>query len=413
MILTQTVPIKFIAQIVSGGTPKNDAANWSGDVPFVTPPDLNGLDGAVIEEWGRTITEVGKSQSAVVRNAVMLSCRAPIGHIGTATREVAFNQGCKAIIPDHSEDLRFLAYCLVAHRTALQVAGRGTTFLELSTTDLAALAIPWPTPAEREHIADYLDRETGEIDAMLVKMDELTETLEARRATAVTASVSGADFTDRVATRNTWFPTVPREWKLSSVQLLSKALTDGAHVSPETDSGVFDFVSTKDIRNGVIDFAGSLKTSASSYAAMVRTGCRPRPGDVLYSKDGTIGETALVAEDHDFVVASSLIIIRSDRDLVDPKYLQYALRSTPARKAARSFTRGAGLPRISIANFGRGVAIPLPPIDEQARIADHLDEVTGKIDQMLAKTAELKSLLVERRSALITDVVTGKKQVHS
>ena len=57
--------------------------------------------------------------------------------------------------------------------------------------------------------------------------------------------------------------------------------------------------------------------------------------------------------------------------------------------------------------------VPMPPLAEQTRIADHLDEVTGKIDHMLAKTAELKSLLIERRSALITDVVTGKKQVHS
>ncbi|MBM7331665.1 hypothetical protein JS562_53755 [Agrobacterium sp. S2] len=48
---------------------------------------------------------------------------------------------------------------------------------------------------------------------------------------------------------------------------------------------------------------------------------------------------------------------------------------------------------------------------ERARIADHLDEVTSKIDAMLAKVAELKSLLIERRAALITDVVTGRKAV--
>lgn len=56
--------------------------------------------------------------------------------------------------------------------------------------------------------------------------------------------------------------------------------------------------------------------------------------------------------------------------------------------------------------------MPVPPtLDEQKSIADHLDEVTGKIDAMLAKVAELKSLLTERRAALITDVVTGRKEV--
>ena len=50
-------------------------------------------------------------------------------------------------------------------------------------------------------------------------------------------------------------------------------------------------------------------------------------------------------------------------------------------------------------------------LEEQQRIADHLDEVTGRIDAMHATIDELKALLVERRAALITDVVTGQKKV--
>jgi type I restriction enzyme, S subunit len=54
--------------------------------------------------------------------------------------------------------------------------------------------------------------------------------------------------------------------------------------------------------------------------------------------------------------------------------------------------------------------VPLPPIDEQIRTADELDEVTAKIDAMLTKVADLKALLLERRATLITDVVTGGKE---
>ena len=74
--------------------------------------------------------------------------------------------------------------------------------------------------------------------------------------------------------------------------------------------------------------------------------------------------------------------------------------------------QGTTFKRINVASIRKLPWVRLSG-DEQIRIADRLDEVTGKIDQMLAKTAELKSLLIERRSALITDVVTGKKQVHS
>ncbi len=55
--------------------------------------------------------------------------------------------------------------------------------------------------------------------------------------------------------------------------------------------------------------------------------------------------------------------------------------------------------------------VPLPPLEEQIRIADELDAATAKIDSMLAKVDELKALLLERRAALITDVVTGRKEV--
>lgn len=55
--------------------------------------------------------------------------------------------------------------------------------------------------------------------------------------------------------------------------------------------------------------------------------------------------------------------------------------------------------------------IPFHGRDKHERIAEHLDEVTGNIDVMLTKVAELKALLVERRAALISDVVTGRKKV--
>ena len=55
--------------------------------------------------------------------------------------------------------------------------------------------------------------------------------------------------------------------------------------------------------------------------------------------------------------------------------------------------------------------VPLPPLDEQRRIAERLDTVTARIDTMIDKCNELRDLLKERRAALITAVVTGQKEV--
>lgn len=93
---------------------------------------------------------------------------------------------------------------------------------------------------------------------------------------------------------------------------------------------------------------------------------------------------------------------------VDSRFFYYALWGQ--REELILEANGGGQPNIS-QGFLRRWRVPCPPLVEQRRIADHLDEVTGRIDAMLATIDELKALLVERRAALITDVVTGRKKV--
>jgi type I restriction enzyme S subunit len=123
-----------------------------------------------------------------------------------------------------------------------------------------------------------------------------------------------------------WLGAVPEGWRISGIKHNCLKITDGAHVSPETDGGVYPFISTVDLKQSGIDFENCLATTAESYAAMVRGGCRPIVGDVLFSKDGTVGRTVVVEDEREFVVASSLIIVRPDKRLVEPYFLNYLFR---------------------------------------------------------------------------------------
>ncbi|MGO3558804.1 MAG: restriction endonuclease subunit S, partial [Brevibacterium aurantiacum] len=198
---------------------------------------------------------------------------------------------------------------------------------------------------------------------------------------------------------------------LGRVKYYASRVTDGAHISPVTDGGIYDFVSTRDIKTGKIDFSGSLKTTSDTYKYMVKTGCRPKLGDVLFSKDGTVGEVAVVRADRDFVVASSLVIISPDQARLDADYLAYVFASKTAREQAASMMRGAGLPRLSVANLAR-TELPLPSRIEQRRIVDYLDEQTSRIDELIGESDDLIALSQERRVALITAAVTGQIDVR-
>jgi type I restriction enzyme S subunit len=198
---------------------------------------------------------------------------------------------------------------------------------------------------------------------------------------------------------------IPSHWNVCSVKQVCDTITDGAHVSPETEDGAFCFVSTKDLIRQGIDFDGCLRTSKASYEYLVRTGCRPHVGDVLFSKDGTIGRTVVVNEERDFVVASSLIIIRPDKKRLNANYLHLLCQSNFVCSQVESLVRGAGLPRLSIQNLLRVVGL-FPPIAEQFAIAAFLDRETAKIDALVEEQQRLIELLKEKRQAVISHAVT-------
>lgn len=197
-----------------------------------------------------------------------------------------------------------------------------------------------------------------------------------------------------------WYRSIPAHWYSARVKSVAERVTDGAHISPDTENGLYDFVSTRDVKAGTINFAGSLKTTQETYDYMVKTGCRPSKGDILFSKDGTVGETAVITDDHEFVVASSLVIITPQLSVMTPSYLAHMFASRPAQEQAVSFMRGAGLPRLSVGNLGR-LEVLVPPLDEQRAIADYLDRETARIDTLIEEQQRLIEMLRERRHALI------------
>lgn len=103
---------------------------------------------------------------------------------------------------------------------------------------------------------------------------------------------------------------------------------------------------------------------------------------------------------------------------LSPNWAEYVMRSPQFVDAMSQRLRGIGAadqsnvrtPRINVRDLFV-LTIPLPSSDEQCSVVKKLDEATARVDAMLAKVADLKALLLERRAALITDVVTGRKEV--
>ncbi|MDP9574075.1 UNVERIFIED_ORG: type I restriction enzyme S subunit [Agrobacterium larrymoorei] len=413
----RVVPLKRLFQIVGGSTPKSDQPQfWDGDIIWITPTDLAKDEIADLHSSQRTITEEGLEScgtSLVPPNSIVLSTRAPIGSLGVSKVALCTNQGCRTLVPSADVDPRFVAFSLSIAREQLRIRGKGTTFLELSGDELGAFPIAAPDLPEQAAIAAFLDRETTKIDALVEEQRRLIELLKEKRQAAISHSVTKGLNPDAPlkVTGIEWLDEVPKHWEVVRIKRGCALITDGAHISPETENGVFPFISTKDVRDDGIDFEGCLRTSADNFELLVRSGCQPLLGDVLFSKDGTIGRTVVVRETRDFVVASSLIILRPDRTILSPDFLSYLCQSSAISQQVASYVKGAGLPRLSIKNLLRVFGC-IPPLEEQREIVVALDEQMLHLDSLAAQAKAAIELLNERRAALISAAVTGKIDVR-
>ncbi|MFH1216481.1 MAG: restriction endonuclease subunit S [Pseudomonadota bacterium] len=202
-----------------------------------------------------------------------------------------------------------------------------------------------------------------------------------------------------------WFGDIPRHWKISHLKRFCKKITDGAHTSPDLLSNDYPFLTVVNLNNGKLDFDNCLFTSYVDYEKLVRNGCQPKKNDVLYSKDGTISETAVIDEDRNFVVGSSFIIVRPNLKISNPAYLCYFLTSPIMRYQAQIYVKGASLPRISIFNITKLISI-VPSLPEQQTIAVYLDTKTANIDRQIDLLTQKATQYAKLKQSLINVSVT-------
>jgi type I restriction enzyme, S subunit len=150
-----------VSEIMNGGTPKTNIAEyWDGDIHWITPADLGKLKKPTVDNTPRKITRLGLEKSSAKLfslNSVILSTRAPIGHLAINEVPMSTNQGCRGIVPSKNLDTWFLYYFLKNNVELLDSLGTGATFKELSTKALAGVEIPLPPLHEQQRIVEILD----------------------------------------------------------------------------------------------------------------------------------------------------------------------------------------------------------------------------------------------------------------
>jgi restriction endonuclease S subunit len=266
-----------------------------------------------------------------------------------------------------------------------------TTVKHLSSFDILSERILCPSGDEQRPIADYLDAETAQIDAVVAARRAQMDLLRVRLRAAIDEQL------DKVLVA----------WRLK--HLLTGPLEYGASEAAGDDDPTWPrYVRTTDID----DDGGLRPETFRSLPPAVAAPYLLRGGDLLLTRSGaTVGKSLLWREKWGpACYAGYLIRARPDPRRVVPGYLDYFVRSSRYWDEIRLTTIQATIPNVNAERYG-DLRVPLPSLDEQVSIVRQLDAVRKTVHALSQVMTNQVDMLLERREALITAAVTGQLEI--
>jgi len=317
--------------------------------------------------------------------------------------------------PGVEVDGRYLARAISCSpiRDHFYSSATGVTRFGLSRGDIGTGVIPMPPVEEQRAIANFLDRETTRLDALIAKRQRMIELLQEKRAALITHAVTRGLDPD-VPLRDSgveWLGRVPAHWDVLTLAKLTTKLTNG-YVGPTRDMFVGEgvpYLQSLHIKDNSIRF-GEDYYVPKAWSERHRKSIL-RADDVLVVQTGDIGQVAHVGALWAGANCHALIICSPDSRRIGGRFLSWLLVSRYGQAQFEALKTGALHPHLNCGNI-KHMEIPVPPIQEQLRIAASVDQQTERMNRVGTQAQAAIELLVEYRSSLITAAVTGQIDVR-
>lgn len=294
---------------------------------------------------------------------------------------------------------RWMAYLLDSMNLGQWSTGTAQPVLTAAT--LERLRVIVPSTGTQARIADYLDRETATIDALIEKQQRMLELLH-QRATAVTSQLVWAAQETESAVHG-GLPEAPASWNVVRNKDLwreSKTVSVFGDEEPLSVSHITGVTRRSEKNVTMIE--------AESYVGYRIV----EPGDLvintMWAWMGALGVSELNG-----IVSPAYGVYRTTHpDLMDCRFFNRLYRTPEYVRYMESWSRGLCSSRLRLyPEVFLSLPVPVPPLEEQREIADHLDRETATIDALIAKAERFIELAQERRAALITAAVTGQIEI--
>lgn len=344
--------------------------------------------------------------------------RGTLNGVGFGTTEL------HVLNPTDEVDARFLYYLTASSHFRQHGEGEMTGAAGQKRVPEAFIKnylVSLPVLEEQRAIAELLDRETAQLDKLLIEKERLLKLLAEKRRALITRIVTrglnpNANLHD---TGLTWLGRIPTHWRTIRLKFAISKIDQGW--SPQcynypAEEGQWGVLKTGCVNGGVFNPEEN-KTLPDDIEPPLEI--EVNLGDMLMSRASgsteLIGSVALVNERSRarLLLSDKTYRIHLQADIVNPQFFVLLMGSAVLRHQIGAIISGAeGLANNIAQSDIRELLIILPPLDEQCHIAEYAESQTKKLDDLRGETEQTINLLTERRAALITAAITGHLSVE-
>ena len=330
---------------------------------------------------------------------LLVSVRAPVGELNIADQDYGIGRGLCAIT---WRDLDASFGWWVTHYARGQLArlSTGSTYDAVTVDDVRNMLISYPSLSSQRRIADYLDRETAQIDALIEAKEQMLALLQEKRAAQISHMVTkGLDPNAEMKDSGLeWLGEVPAHWEVKR----AKQLFDLREELSENGEEVLLTVSH------ITGVTPRAEKDVYMFKAEDMTGykiCKPNDLviNTLWAWMGAMG----VAWQEGIV--SPAYHVYTPKPAMYPDYVDLLCRAKPFVAEVIRFSKGVWSSRLRLyPESFLDMRLAVPPLEEQKEMVRRMAVFADQDRQFQKSLNDSISLLRERRSALITAAVTGQ-----
>jgi type I restriction enzyme, S subunit len=414
-----SIKLKYVTQIYTGNSIPDDKKHLYEDkiIPYVSTKDINLETQEVKYENGMTVNEEDGFKFAN-KNSILLCIEGGSAgkKIAYVDRKVAFvNKLC--CFDSTNINSRFLYYSLQSDFFLNYFyLNMGGLIGGVSQSVLRNLEVTSPNLDTQLFITNQLDMKVDKLINLISNQQQQIEKLEEYKQSLISEVVTKGlnPSIEMEVNRFEWIGVTPKSWKTIRIKDFTKLKGrigwQGLTTKDYIDEGPF-LVTGTDFYNGIINWNTCEHISDERYNEAPEI--HLMEGDLLITKDGTIGKVAVVK---DLIKKASLnsgvLLIRVLEGFeFDKTFLYYVLQSSEFWVWYNSSQTGSSTIKHLYQNQFSYFAFTYPSFNEQKKISRHLNEIVSKIDSLVVKKNQKIIMLYEYKKSLIYEYVTGKKEV--